>query len=75
MGFQRLGAVELGWLKQLRATQNEYLGCRWIEKNPRADAPYCGGETKAGSSYCEEHHARAYSDRPLKPISLPKNLQ
>ncbi len=73
MGFQRLGAVERGWLKQLHALQNEHLGCRWIEDNPRAERPYGGGETKADSSYCEEHHARAYSSRPLKPIAIPKN--
>ncbi|HEX9771013.1 MAG TPA: GcrA family cell cycle regulator [Kiloniellales bacterium] len=73
MGFQRLGAVERGWLKQLQALQNERFGCRWIEDNPRDDHPYCGAETKPGSSYCEVHHARAYSNRPLKPITIPKN--
>lgn len=73
MGFQRLGAVERGWLKQLQALQNERPGCRWIEDNPRAEKPFCGAETKAGSSYCEEHHARAYSSRRLKPIAIPKN--
>lgn len=75
MGFQRLGAVELGWLKQLRAIQNEHRRCRWIEDDPRGDKPYCGAPVKPGSSYCAAHHERAYSKRKLKPISLPKNLQ
>ena len=73
MGFQRLGAVERGWLEQLRALQNETTCCRWIEHDPRAEKPHCGADTKAGSSYCDEHHARAYSNRVLKPISIPKN--
>ncbi len=73
MGFQRLGAVERGWLKQLHAVLNECPGCRWIEDSPRAEKPHCGAATKADSSYCEEHHARAYSNRPLKPIAIPKN--
>ena len=74
MGFQRLGEVELGWLDQLKALQTESASCRWIEDNPKADAPHCGAETRPGSSYCEEHHARAYSNRPLKPITVPKNV-
>jgi hypothetical protein len=73
MGFQRLGVVERGWLDQLTALQTENASCRWIEDNPRAESPHCGAETKPGSSYCEEHHARAYSNRPLKPIAIPKN--
>ena len=73
MGFQRLGAVERGWLKQLQAIQNERYTCRWIEDDPLADRPYCGAPSKPGSSYCEEHHGRAYSKRKLKPITIPKN--
>ncbi|MDX1575915.1 MAG: GcrA family cell cycle regulator [Kiloniellales bacterium] len=73
MGFQRLGAVERGWLDQLKALKTENDSCRWIEDNPKAEHPHCGAETKPGSSYCEEHHARAYSNRPLKPITIPKN--
>ena len=74
LDFQRLGEVERGWLKQLHAVQNEASSCRWIEDNPKAERPHCGAATKDGSSYCEEHHARAYSNRPLKPIAIPKNV-
>ena len=94
MEFQRLGAVERGWLKPLQgarqrgrqsrnqegrglgfvgevgAEQDEHLGCRWIEGDPCAQHPYCGAATNEGSSYCAEHHARAYISRPLKPIAI-----
>ncbi len=94
MEFQRLGAVERGWLKPLqgprqrgrqsrnqegrglgfvgevRAEQDEHLGCRWIEGDSRAQHTYCGAATNEGSSYCAEHHARAYISRPLKPIAI-----
>ena len=73
MGIQRLGEVERGWLERLKAVQVENTCCRWIEDDPRGEQPHCGAETKPGSSYCEEHHARAYSNRPLKPITIPKN--
>ncbi len=73
MEFQPLGAVERGWRKQLQAVQNEHLACRWIEGDPRAQHTYCGAETKQGSSYCAEHHARAYCSKPLRPIATPKN--
>ncbi len=86
MEFQRLGAVERGWLKPLQgarqrgrqsrnqegigfvgevgAEQNKHLGCRWIEDDPCAQHPYCGAATKQISSYCVEHHARAYFSSP-----------
>ncbi len=73
MGFQRLGTVERGWLDQIKALQNENATCRWIEDSPKDENPHCGAETKPGSSYCATHHARAYSNRPLKPITIPKN--
>jgi hypothetical protein len=47
--------------------------CRWIDGDPRAQHTYCSAETKQGSNYCAEHHARAYCSRPLKPIAIPKN--
>ncbi len=59
--------------KQLQAVQNEHLACRWIEGDPHAQHTYCGAETKQGSSYCAEHHARAYFSLPLKPIAILKN--
>ena len=71
MEFQPLGTVEHDRLKQLQ--QNEHLGCRWIEGDPRAQHPYCGAATKEGSSYCAEHHARAFLRGPLKMIAIPKN--
>lgn len=73
MEFQPLGTVEHDRLKQLQAVQNEHLGCRWIEGDPRAQHPYCGAATKEGSSYCAEHHARAYFSEPLMPIAILKN--
>ena len=73
MEFQPLGTVERGWRRQLQAVQNEHLGCRWIEGDPRAQHTYCGADTKQGSSYCAEHHARAYFSEPLKPIAILKN--
>jgi hypothetical protein len=73
MEFQHLGAVERDRLKQLQAMQNEHLSCRWIDGDPRVQHTYCGAETQQGSSYCAEHHARAYCSRPLKPIAIPKN--
>ncbi len=73
MEFQPLGTVERDRLKQLQAVQNEHLGCRWIEGDPRAQHPYCGAATKEGSSYCTEHHARAYHSWPLKTIAIPRN--
>ncbi len=73
MEVQPLGTVERGWRKQLQALQNEHLGCRWIEDDPYAQHPYCGAATKRGSSYCAEHHARAYFSLPLKPIAILKN--
>ena len=73
MEFQPLGAAERGQLKQLQAVQNEHLSCRWIKGDPRAQHTYCGSETKQGSSYCAEHHARAYCSKPLKPIAIPKS--
>ncbi len=73
MEFPPLGTVERDRLKQLQAVRNEHLGCRWIEDDPRAQHPYCGAATKEGSSYCAEHHARAYFSEPLKPIAIPKN--
>ncbi len=63
----------LGFVGEVGAEQNEHLGCRWIEDDPRAQHPYCGAATKQGSSYCAEHHARAYFSVPLKPIAIPKN--
>ncbi len=73
MEFQPLGTAERGRLKQLQAVQNEHLGCRWIEDDPRAQHPYCGAVTKQGASYRAEHHARTYISGPLKPIAIPKN--
>ncbi len=73
MEFQPLGTVEQDRLKQLQAVQNEHLGCRWIEGDPRAQHPYCGAATKEGSSYCTEHHARAYYSGPPKTIAIPRN--
>lgn len=36
--------------------------CRWIAGDPRSpDARYCGEPTKIGRSFCEEHHARAFT--------------
>ncbi len=74
MEFQPLGTVERDRLKQLQTVQNEHLGCRWIEGDPRAQHPYCGAATKEGSSYCAEYHARAYYSLPLKPIAILKNV-
>ena len=62
----------LGSAGEVGAKQNELL-CRWIEDDPYAQHPYCGAATKRGSSYCAEHHARAYFSVPLKPIAIPKN--
>ncbi len=73
MEFQHFGTAERGWLKQLQAVQNEDIGCRWIEDDPRAQHPYCDAATKQGPSYCAEHHARAYLSKPMKPITIPKN--
>ncbi len=73
MEFQPLSAAERGRLTQLQAVQNEHRGCRWIEGDPRAQHTYCGAETNQGSSYCTEHHARAYCSKPLRPIAMPKN--
>lgn len=72
MEFQPLGAVENGWLKKLEEQQNEDPGCRWIEGEPCAEGVFCGEPTKENSSYCDTHHARAYSGRCLKPLSPPK---
>ncbi len=63
----------LGFVGEVGAEQNEHLDCRWIEGDPCAQHPYCGAATKQGSSYCAEHHARAYFGGPLKPIAIPKN--
>ncbi len=73
MEFQPLGTVERDRLKQLQAVQNEHLGCRWIEGDPRAQHSYCGAAMKEGSNYCTEHHARAYYSGPLKTIAIPRN--
>ena len=37
--------------------------CRWVHGEPSANALFCGKPTKAGSSWCPEHHARVYSGR------------
>ncbi len=63
----------LGFVGGVGTEQNEHLGCRWIEGDPRAHHPYCGAATKEVSSYCAEHHARAYFSEPLKMIAIPKN--
>lgn len=34
--------------------------CKWIEGDPLGAHTICGARTKAGKSYCDEHHARAY---------------
>ncbi len=63
-----------GFVGEVGAEQNEHLGCRWIEGDPRAQHPHCGAATKQGSSYCAEHHARAYYSWPLKPIAILKTV-
>jgi hypothetical protein len=63
----------LGFVGEVRAEQNEHLGCRWIEDDPLAQHPYCGAAIKPRSSYCAEHHARAHLSLPLKPIAILKN--
>ena len=75
MEFQPLGTVERGRLKQLQAVQNEHLGCRWIEGDPRVQHPHCGADTKQDSSYCAEHHARAYLSKPVKPVAILARAQ
>ncbi len=65
----------VGFVGAVRAEENEHLGCRWIEDDPCAQHPYCGAAIKQGSSYCAEHHARAYLSQPLKPIAIPARAQ
>lgn len=40
----------------------EPVGCRWIEADLREDWSYCQQPQKRGSSFCPEHHDRAYYD-------------
>jgi hypothetical protein len=50
--------------------------CCWISGDVRSgDYSYCGEKKRAGSSYCECHHARVYyAGSNLKPIGLPRGV-
>jgi len=39
---------------------HEPTGCRWIEDDPRGIWSFCQDAQRAGSSYCEYHHRKAY---------------
>lgn len=34
--------------------------CRWMHGDPKGPHGYCGKQTKAGSSWCRDHHARVF---------------
>lgn len=40
--------------------------CRWIAGEPTSECTCCGHKTQRGSSYCEFHHARCWTQAPKR---------
>jgi hypothetical protein len=75
---QQLGRAQRGLVEEVAQARPQepaqdlrIRGCQWIEGEPSIDdACMCGAMTQPGSSYCPEHHARAWLARPSWSAAL-----